>query len=228
MTMIPFYPMRPTNGGCDPKVEMLGPNNPLQIARPKVDGSRVLVDIKRKIAWNRHGELYSKSDLLPWDDLIEFARCMLVYYDTSLMDIEFLDKHKHYKHHAVFLDFPNRECSFADLMTGLGEEYAIRCGSVSSLIKTGKPATSTVTYPEGFDYGKVLLLPYFDVSDPEVCLKSQWENIKNAAIALMREHDETTPFYEGMVIVDRDSRYVKQIISPKNVSRTWVKHRFST
>jgi hypothetical protein len=77
------------------------------------------------------------------------------------------------------------------------------------------------------DYGKVLLLPYYDVEDLEVCIESQWRNIKNVAIDLMREHEESTPFYEGMVVVDRDSDYTKQIISPKSVSHTWVKHRFS-
>lgn len=234
MKKIPFFPMRPTNGGCEPP----DPNNPLQIARPKVDGSRVLVDIKQKIAWNRHGDLYSKSDLLPWDDLIAFAKSWNVLgryvpVNSDLMDIEFLDKHRHYKHHAVFLDFPNRKCTFGELMKELGEEYPIRCGSVSSLIKVGKPKIDHEFTPRAghmnvkVDYGKVLLLPYYDVEDLEVCIESQWRNIKNVAIDLMREHEESTPFYEGMVVVDRDSEYTKQIISPKSVSHTWVKHRFS-
>lgn len=220
---IPFYPTRPCTGYVDDE-EDFAPgiaydasvrDSETPIYRPKLDGSRVLVDRLNQCAWNRHGDLYSKQHLLPWDELDDLAMDLKPYghpvpnLGVRYLDIEFLDKHKEYKHKVALIDMPEREVDFFDFMRMCNDlTGASRCGAVISHTPN------------------VLILPYYDPLDPQVDLLAQWNWMKKRSKNIMERDGETTPFYEGWVAVERTSHYVKQY-EPKKVSRVWTKFRYS-
>jgi hypothetical protein len=205
--VIPYYPMRPRYG---PFLTVQGVCRKC-IYRPKVDGDRVLLDLDSKTAWNRHGDAYSKAKHVPWDDLESLydeirptARDVPRY-----VDIELLVKHKVRKNQAVLLDLPERDFTFEEFMLLLDEKYPIRSGTMIS----ARPG--------------VTLLPYYNPSHAETNVLVSWGDLRNRATAWMEEYKETTPFYEGMVAVAKDSHYQKQCVAPKIICDTWTKHRFS-
>lgn len=204
-----FYPMRPGTAIFDQPRDWHNE----YIFRPKVDGDRVMVDIENGIAMNRHGAPYTKAKLLPWDELKAFADTYRQIYnlhlDTRFLDIEFLAKHQLRKHQAVILDIPNRDIEFMTLMYHLAEDHAIQNGV-------------TCNFSDN-----IALLPWYDPLDDDTDLVMTWDNLKNRARRWMKEHKESTPYYEGFVCVKKNSMYEKQMISPTKVACHWSKMRFS-
>jgi hypothetical protein len=200
-----FYPMRPGTAIFDQPRDWHND----YIFRPKVDGDRVMVDIENGVAKNRHGGPYTKAKLLPWVGLKRFADTYRQNLDTRFLDIEFLAKHQTRKHQAVILDIPNRDIEFMRLMHHLGEDHAIQNGV-------------TCNFSE-----HIALLPWYDPLDDDVDLVATWENLKKWARTGMKEHKESTPYYEGFVCARKDSMYEKQMISPTKVACHWSKMRFS-
>lgn len=221
MKKIPFYPMRPKSGAHQPRFgKYIGYDT--IIARPKIDGSRVLVDVDNKIAWNRHGAIYSKSHMLPWDSLKDFTKSMCHMW--QYVDIEFCDKHNCRKHQAVILDFPERVIPFDALMYEIADlGYAIDGNDQNGYGVMCNAAQDDVA-----------LLPFYDpkvttedYDDQVPILEDWWNGLIARAQDRMAIDQETTPFYEGMVMVKRDSLYIQQIASPTKVTHLWTKHRFS-
>lgn len=199
---MPFFPMRPISSheltiACD------------RIYRPKVDGDRVLIDIYSKQAWNRHGDVYSKAHRLPWDELDYIRNHVPKTIFKRYIDCEFLCKHMIHKGKIAIIDFPERELTFEESLRKINEAVPIRLGGLQ-IISTN-----------------ILMLPYFDPLHTHTCVETQYENLRRTARAWMEEFNETTPFYEGLVSVHKDSMY-KKTYKPNQPSHLWIKHRFST
>jgi hypothetical protein len=117
------YPARPMQGDRFSEAEEI----PLgRIYRPKVDGSRVLVDVWEMQAFNRHGDVYSKGAQLPWKGLEELSRLIGSCVGPTVcrwLDIEFFDKHEEMKGHVAFLDAPRRDCSFKGLLHAMAQSH---------------------------------------------------------------------------------------------------------
>lgn len=236
------YPARPAQGERFFKAEEI----PLgRIYRPKVDGSRVLVDVWEMQAFNRHGDVYSKGAKLPWKSLEELSRligsCVGGANVCRWLDIEFFDKHEEMKGDVAFLDAPRRDCSFKGLLHAMAQSH-IPVDSPLHYGSYGSVRTKTYPFwPPAFsrpeDGGPLLpeilpnirWLPYWDAQheDDRHILLTLWELLKRESKRLMTKDTESTPFYEGFVSVERDSDYPIQQRSAKEICPTWTKYRFS-
>lgn len=242
------YPARPAQGdrfNAPADIPMK------RIYRPKVDGSRVLVDVWEQQAFNRLGDHYSKAEQLPWGSLEALARRIgstLLDAPTEILqtflgssevtqgvrwlDIEFFDKHEEMKGGCAFIDAPSRLMSFKGLLHLLAHSHI----PVSSPLKYGciGVAPDLCTRVEGGPMlpeilPRIYWLPYWecvDESDQKI-IHTLWDLLKNESKRLMVRDIESTPFYEGLVSVDSDSEYPRQLRNPKEICPTWTKYRFS-
>lgn len=220
------YPARPTNGGCLTRVNTrVGWGY-----RPKLDGSRVLMDVAELMAFNRQGDRYSKEAELPWKSCEYIAQKL----DVRYLDVEHLVKHKHNKGKIALLDTPERdEATFSSFLAvckykldppdydfGL-DPYMAVCRADTMF------GFETVS---GFPRLDVVLLPCFECNEEEdvPLIRSMWDGMRNWATELMKKNGETTPYVEGMVGVKLDSPYPLQIRSSREKTPDWVKHRYAT
>jgi len=244
------YPARPAQGDRFHKPAEIPMNR--NIYRPKVDGSRVLVDVWEQQAFNRLGDHYSKAEQLPWGSLEALSRKIgstllgespKIVTHTVLgsrehtqgvrwLDVEFFDKHREMKGGCAFIDAPSRLTSFKGLLHLLAHSHI----PVSTPLKYGciGIAPDLCTRIEGGPLLPEILprihwLPYWecaDEADQEV-IHTLWDLLKRESKRLMVRDSETTPFYEGLVSVDGDSEYPRQLRNPKEICPTWTKYRFS-
>ena len=251
--MIYTYPARPKLGHRIFGSEMIEKG---YIYRPKVDGSRVMVDVWEQQAFNRHGDHYSKASDLPWDSLEKLSKMIsLCEFDSEFgpeydqgvrwLDVEYLDKHREMKAECVFLDAPTRNVGFGGFIKLLAYSHI---PIDSTLINNAwmnyqdrrkdarqpKPPLQDAIHSHGGPMLPEILprirwLPYWECSadhDREI-IYSLWELLKKESMRLMDIHKESTPFYEGFVSVHSHSPYPRQTRSPKEVYSKWIKHRFS-
>lgn len=244
------YPARPKMGGRIWTSSDVLLNN---IYRPKIDGSRVLVDTWELQAFNRHGDHYSKATDLPWDSLermalmlsaLEFENDIVVPSDQGVrwLDIEFFDKHKEFKGDCALLDAPSRQIGFAGLVKLLAYSHIpidskiinLSWASWAGLAHEHKALFAENIPNEGGEVLPEILprirwLPYWEVQDEgdQGVVFSLWELLKEEAVRIMKIHGESTPFYEGLVGVETNSPYPRQLRSGSEVYSKWTKHRFS-
>lgn len=190
------YPARPISGG---RLELAPPKRGDWAAEPKFNGWRVLVHAPTGTAYNRHGKPLSIAG--------EFARALdalkWCHVDRTRLDLEWID------------------CE------GLERRHGIGRGTLIIL-----DAVTDGTY----DQRRNLLQAWFEVlphdkKPPEngVVLTPSYDMGEAQSIydLLLNQNDLwNAPFYEGVVMKQRNSHYPIQTRSSDETTPHWIKHRW--
>jgi ATP-dependent DNA ligase len=200
LSMIPSYPLRPTNGG---PLHRARPKRGQWAYEPKVNGWRALVHAPTGKMWNRQGKRLSIER--------EFAFVLKALQDAELPpEFEWLDCEAFERRHAlgrgslVLLDYIPKD----------NTPYQTRRENIQSLqiISTLDPLTS----PQNDmlwclpDYREDDILPPAEI----------WEILQD----YNKKHNAEV--FEGLVAKKLDSTYPRQLRSPNLETPHWIKHRW--
>lgn len=205
-----FYPARPMQGGQN-FIELCASlyADGSWVFEPKFNGWRAMLHVPTGAMFNRYNEPLSIKG--EFDKAIEKIRCAPWFavshgpISTEWLDVEALERrHGRGQGSLVAIDLPSMRDSGS-----LQVNHTVRSVSLNCMFKSA-------TLDHCADRDTVYSIPSY--SDGPAL----WRELQdiNRSLGIV--------FYEGVVAKRKSSTYPIQLRSPKEETRDWVKHRFTT